>query len=389
MMEVDEQPNDEPCETPLGEKVDTKDVNNHQDTASSELPNNLDTSTCKSFPGLASTSASLVRGIYLYPDSCDLETLYIVLIQDECVSIWWRESDSTTEWNLVSHTIDEEPTNLNCSVIESKQFIWIGLIYDGLKYLTLTHLRFDKIAKNVKLYLREFFASTFISAEMINKCQLRRATINIACLPNEKSVLSIPGPSNTIKIFLYDLPTSSKTYLTSINARNVTTSCILPVDDWDIAFIAHFDNRIQIWNTNDKSLINSIHAERSIFENKICFDVMHDKGLVYLFIGDPRSSAIDVIALNPKTGRYASLMSCNIFETDVTNPLSFNKIKRSGNQLLLVKDDGVVLYDLANSKSVLNCGQTSIKDASIGFVKDKAVIFAATTYGKIINLLNS
>lgn len=104
-------------------------------------------------------------------------------------------------------------------------------------------------------------------------------------------------------------------------------------------------------------------------------------------------------------------MSCKLFDSEVTststtsttdtttttnsdtitatNQVNINKIKRSGDQLLVIKDDGLIVYDLANNKLVLNCDQGSIADSSIGFVNDVAVIFAATLNGKVINLLNT
>ncbi|XP_053200501.1 uncharacterized protein LOC128385635 [Panonychus citri] len=360
----------------------------------------------RTFNGLVSNSCSLVRCLYIFPDSCDSETNYIVLIQDDCISIWWREDNSTKHWLVADHTIENEPSIVEGSSIETEQFIWIVLAYDGTKELNLIHLKFDKITKEIKLHLRELFSMTFISCEMMHKCQ---TFIKITCLPKEKSALSLPGPSSTIRLFLYDLPTSRKTLLTALK-KDASLNHLYPVDDWDNVLIALYDHQIQLWNTTDKSIINSVLVDKSVFRNKFCFNVLHDKGLVHLFLGDSRSSAIEVIALNPKTGRYATLMSCKLFDSEVTststtsttdttttnsdtitatNQVNINKIKRSGDQLLVIKDDGLIVYDLANNKLVLNCDQGSIADSSIGFVNDVAVIFAATLNGKVINLLNT
>jgi hypothetical protein len=64
-------------------------------------------------------------------------------------------------------------------------------------------------------------------------------------------------------------------------------------------------------------------------------------------------------------------------------------LKRRGDQTIVIKEKDLIVLDLLTSRVVFRYSQTSIKDISIGFVDDRAVIFAVSEDAKIFNLINS
>lgn len=134
--------------------------------------------------------------------------------------------------------------------------------------------------------------------------------------------------------------------------------------------------------------------------------------MVYLFIANVSCCAIEVIALNHRTQKYATLVKCNIIDqnNDVTsistdksadchvpinninsNNLKVNVFKRFGDQVAILTDSQVLLFDLVENKLIHRSELLlhSINDISLCKIANKSVILLASKEGSIFTKIKN
>lgn len=204
------------------------------------------------FNMLQSVDHSPVQRIFTFPSS-NTEIEFIVLIQYAAISVWWPEKNDqdsssssssplslSVSWKHISYSLDDHVKNLKSSVLEAFHHIWILLAFENSKDLILVHFKFDKYDKTINISLKEFFT--------LNGCHENEKIINICCIDSDKSALTVPGPQRySIDLFLYDLTTSTKNLLTSINLNLIHSITVLPISDWRNSLFTLINNQICIW----------------------------------------------------------------------------------------------------------------------------------------------
>lgn len=90
-----------------------------------------------------------------------------------------------------------------------------------------------------------------------------------------------------------------------------------------------------------------------------------------------------MVALNPRTCKYASLLKCKISEAKSTVSKKYISLKRRGDQIIVIKEKDLLVFDLLTNRTILRYSHAFIKDISIGFIDDRAVIFAVSDDAKL------